>query len=103
MVSCGQVTSEEDTNPPAVSWEELAVHVQDELLPDGAPPIRETTPLISSGLLDSYSVVELIAYVEERFNVKVAPRWHRLEHFDTLERIVETVERIQGQHCSKGT
>ena len=91
--------SREDTRP----WAELAAYVQNELVPDRTPPIRETTPLISSGLLDSYSVVELIAQVEARFDIEVAPCWHRLEHLDTLERIAHTVETIQRQHRSKAT
>lgn len=97
------MSSNEDTRSPTVSWEDLSAYVQNELLLDSTLPILKTTPLISSGLLDSYSVVELIAYVEERFKIDVAPRWHRLEHFDTLERIVQTVERIQRERCSNGT
>jgi len=96
------VGAKTDAKPPAVGWQELAAYVQDALLPD-CTPILETTPLISSGLLDSYSVVELIAQVEARFDIKVAPRWHRLEHFDTLERIVQTVETIRRQRRSSGT
>lgn len=86
----------EDTKPPAHSWKDLAAHIRSELVPDSTSPILETTPLISSGLLDSYSVVELIAHVEELFKIEVAPCWYRLEHLDSLERILQTVERIKA-------
>ena len=74
---------------------ELAAWVRDHLLPEHPAPILETTPLISSGLLDSYAVVELIEQVEARFDVEVAPRWHRVEHLDTVECIAKTVEGIR--------
>jgi acyl carrier protein len=79
------------------AWHDVAAWVRAELVPDCSEPVVETTPLISSGLLDSYSVVELIAHVEARFDVEVAPCWHRVEHLDTLERIAGTVERIRQQ------
>ena len=79
------------------AWRDVATWVRAELVPDCDEPVVETTPLISSGLLDSYSVVELIAHVEARFGVEVAPCWHRVEHLDTLERIARTVERIRQQ------
>ena len=88
------MASNGETTPSAASWEDLADHVRNELLP-GSPSVLKTTPLISSGLLDSYSVVELIAHVERRFDIKVAPCWYRLEHLDSLERIVETIEKIR--------
>ena len=84
-----------DATADAAGWADVAAWIQREFLPDGMPPIAATTPLISSGLLDSYSVVELVACIEERFDVEVAARWHRLEHLDTLERIARTVERIR--------
>jgi acyl carrier protein len=92
--------SDEDTRTPAVRWEDVAAYVHEELLPHCTPPILETTPLISSGLLDSYSVVELIAHVETRFHIEVAPAWYRLEHLDTLENIVQTIQRIQRERSS---
>jgi len=95
------MSSSDYMKSPMVRWEDVALYLHNELLPDSTPPILETTPLISSGLLDSYSVVELIAHIEERFNIKVAPCWYRLEHFDTLERIVQTVERIQREGGSE--
>ena len=90
LVSCRLV---EDTKARA----ELAAYVRNALLPDHPSPILDGTPLISSGLLDSYSVVELIAEVERRFDVTVAPCWHRIEHLDTLERIAATVTTIRQQ------
>jgi acyl carrier protein len=89
------MSAPEDTKISAEAWKDLAAYVRSTLPPDSAVPIGETTALISSGLLDSYSVVELIAHVEERFGIEVSPRWYRLEHLDSLERILQTVERIQ--------
>ncbi len=89
--------------PSKEETQSLAEYIRNELVADSTLPIVESTPLISSGLLDSYSVVELITHVEERFAIVVAPRWHRLEHFDSLERIIRTVERIQREQRSQAT
>jgi acyl carrier protein len=97
------MTSNEGRTISKVRWQDLAAHIRNEILLDTTLSIVETTPLISSGLLDSYSVAELITHMEDRFDVKVAPRWHRLEHLDSLERIVRTIETIRREQRSNET
>lgn len=43
--------------------------------------------LLGSGILDSMAMVRLIAYVEETFEIKVAPEEMIIENFMTVEDI----------------
>lgn len=54
---------------------------------------NEGTPMFSSGLLDSFAMVELVAFVEKQVNIKVRPRDLTLENFDSIERICRYLER----------
>ena len=52
-------------------------------------------PLISSGIIDSFGVLELIAFLEEHFGVEIDPARHDLNDFDTVEKIAELVGRLR--------
>lgn len=56
--------------------------------------VTDTAPLISSGRIDSLSILKLIARLEEKLQVTLPPENLQPEDFDTIEYIVETVERI---------
>lgn len=47
-------------------------------------PIGRETKLIESGILDSLSILKLVAFLEEKFNVKVAPDDVVGENFESV-------------------
>jgi acyl carrier protein len=55
--------------------------------------VSDSDPLISSGLIDSLSVVKLIARLEERLGIRVIVSEVQPDDFETVEMIVETLER----------
>jgi acyl carrier protein len=57
-------------------------------------PIKEGQKLVSSGLIDSLSVLKLISLLEKKLNVSIPPDTLQPEDFDDLDLIVETVERV---------
>ena len=57
--------------------------------------IDSETPLFSSGLLDSFAMVELVAFVESHASVKVRARDVTLDNFDSIERIQKFVARAR--------
>jgi serine O-acetyltransferase len=57
--------------------------------------IEESTPLISSGLVDSLSVVVLIEALEQEFGVALASEEIDAERFDTVAQIVDFVRARQ--------
>jgi acyl carrier protein len=83
--------------------ETLIAFVTDEL---GIEPERYTltTPLFSSGLLDSFALVALLAFAEERFGVAVAPDDLSHETVDSIHAFSRYIEaRRQGAAPPLGT
>lgn len=57
--------------------------------------ITETTPLISSGLVDSFSMVSLLRFLEKKYAIHIPDGAATPEAFDTVERIAALVGRFQ--------
>jgi acyl carrier protein len=57
-------------------------------------PINVGQRLVSSGLIDSLSVLKLIVLLEKKLHVAIPPETLQPEDFDDLDLIVETVERV---------
>lgn len=57
-------------------------------------PMADDAPLVSSGLIDSLSVLELIARLEKKLQMSMPASHLQPEDFDTIELMVETVTRM---------
>jgi acyl carrier protein len=64
--------------------------------------ITETTPLISSGLVDSFSMVSLLRFLEKKYDIEIPDADATPEAFDTVERIVALVRRFQKAAAGSG-
>jgi acyl carrier protein len=54
------------------------------------------TPLISSGIVDSFSMVSLKAFLEKKYSITLPDSEATPEAFDTVEKIVALVQKHQG-------
>jgi acyl carrier protein len=52
----------------------------------------DDTMLFSSGLIDSFSMVDLIMFIEDAVGCRVHPADVTLDNFDSIERILAFVE-----------
>jgi len=52
-------------------------------------------PLFTSGIVDSFGVLELIAFLEDTFHISIDTGRHELTEFDSVNRIVLLVERAR--------
>jgi acyl carrier protein len=50
-------------------------------------PVEDDTPLFSGGIIDSFGVLELIAFLEETFKIEVDTAQYDLTDFDTIGKI----------------
>ena len=57
-------------------------------------PVREGQRLVTSGLIDSLSVLKLIGLLEKKLAITIPPETLQPEDFDDVDLIVETVERV---------
>lgn len=65
-----------------------------ELIRDDEIELARGEPIFSSGLLDSFSVTQLICFLEDRFGVKISIADVTIEDFDSLERILALLRRL---------
>jgi len=52
-------------------------------------------PLFSSGIVDSFGVLELIAFLEDTLHITIDTARHELTEFDSVNLIVALVERAR--------
>jgi acyl carrier protein len=63
---------------------------------DDEMDIDADTPLISSGLVDSFSMVSLKVFLEKKYSIKLPDDEATPEAFDTVNSICELVKKHQG-------
>jgi len=71
--------------------DQIAVFISTELLKDPTRKIAFDELLISSGLVDSFSLVDLALFVEETFGVRIDDTELTAEVFDTIEELVALI------------
>jgi acyl carrier protein/D-alanine--poly(phosphoribitol) ligase subunit 2 len=64
-------------------------YVIKEFLEDGDEEVNYNTPLISSGYVDSFSMVSLLVFIENKFEIKIPPSEATPEAFDSVNKIVD--------------
>jgi acyl carrier protein len=57
--------------------------------------IDETTPLITSGIVDSFSMVSLKVFLEKKYAIRIPDEQATPKAFDTVARIAELVTHIR--------
>jgi acyl carrier protein len=55
--------------------------------------ITYDTPLISSGYVDSFSMVSLLVFIENKFEIKIPPAKATPEAFDSVNNIIDLINQ----------
>jgi acyl carrier protein len=71
--------------------QKLGEHIAKNILKQPNRQIKPDQLLISSGLVDSFSLVDLALYVEDTFNVHIDDSELNAETFDTLEALASLI------------
>ena len=68
-----------------------------EILNDINPDIDYETEdnLIDGKVLDSFSIVSLIAQIMDTFDIDISPKWMRNENFNSVEAMWHMIQTIQ--------
>jgi len=61
---------------------------------DAEDEINESTPLISSGIVDSFSMVSLKTFIEKKFNIKIPDEKATTDAFDSVNNIIELLKEF---------
>lgn len=73
--------------------EKIIEYIYDEYVEDESTEIKADTPLISSGLVDSFSMVSLKMFLEDEYDIQMTDDEASTEAFDTVNRIIELVNK----------
>jgi len=73
----------------------LSRYICQDLLNQKEKTLTGQDPLLSSGLIDSFHVVDLALFVEDTFGVILEDTELNTETFDTLSELVELIKQRQ--------
>jgi len=76
--------------------EEIKEYIREEYLEedDEDVEINDDTPLISSGIVDSFSMVSLKVYIEKKFKIQIPDAKATPQAFDTVNNIIELLKEF---------
>jgi acyl carrier protein len=72
--------------------DKLSHYIASQILKQPNRQISSTEPLISSGLIDSFSLVDLALYVEDTYGVRIDDTELNADTFDTLEQLATIIQ-----------
>ena len=76
--------------------DDLLAFINDEISLDPTQEVGLETDLLLTGLVDSLGVVEIVAWIEDATGGTVDPSDVVLEHFQTVQRMVDFTNRTFG-------
>ena len=71
----------------------LSQYIVEEILKQPQKILQPDTAIISSGLIDSFSLVDLALYVEDQFGVHLDDTELNAGSFDTINELVTLIEK----------
>jgi acyl carrier protein len=74
----------------------LAEYIAKEILKQPKRVIKPDEAIISSGLIDSFHLVDLGLFVEDKFGVKIDDTELNAETFDTLAQLANLIRQRQS-------
>jgi acyl carrier protein len=70
----------------------LAQYIATEILKQPSRVIRGDEPLLTTGLVDSFSLIDVALYVEDHFGVRIEDTELNAQTFDTLDQLADLIQ-----------
>ena len=74
----------------------LAQFIAAQILKQPSRTVQPDEPIISSGLIDSFHLVDLALFVEDQFGVRLDDAELNREAFDSIAQLAEVIRQRQG-------
>ena len=74
----------------------MTAYIQNNILQQPNRKIETDEPLLSSGLIDSFSLMDLALYVEDQYGVLIDDTELNADTFDTLDQLTDLIAARQG-------
>ena len=75
----------------------VLAYITKEYLEDDSEPLTYETPLISGGIVDSFSMVSLKRFLENKYAISLPDDRATPEAFDSVNKIAVLVEEFVGK------
>ena len=79
------------TSEPQIDLSSIKTFIRSELIYDDEKDFDENTNLIDRGIADSMSLVRLISFIEENYDIRVQDEDIMPEHFSSLKKIASFI------------
>jgi len=73
--------------------EEVLRFIRENFVLDEAEKLQENDSLLEKGIIDSTGVLELVSFIEEKYNITVEDEELIPENLDSINRIAEFIKR----------
>ena len=77
-------------NPDTIK-QKLKHYILNDILRNPDYPLEDNEPMISGGLIDSFSLVHIAVFVENEFAVKLPDTELTVENMDTIEAMAQRI------------
>ena len=74
----------------------LASYIATTILKQPNRVVADTEPIISSGLIDSFNLVDLALFVEDKFGVRIEDSDLNAQTFDTVAQLADLIRQRLG-------
>lgn len=76
--------------------DKLNTYIAERVLRDPRRTLTPDEPLISSGIVDSFNLVDLAIFAEDEFGVHLDDMELNVEHFDSLNQLADLIQSRLG-------
>ena len=76
--------------------DKLNDYITRQVLRDPGRSLSPDEPLLSSGVIDSFNLVDLAIFVEGAFGVRLDDMELNVDHFDTLNQLADLIDSRLG-------
>ena len=76
--------------------DKLNLYITSRVLRDPGRTLTPDEPIISSGVIDSFNLVDLAIFAEDEFSVHLDDMELNAEHFDSLNQLADLIESRLG-------
>lgn len=80
----------------AATLETIRAFVVEHYLDGAGASLTPETPLVTSGILDSHGVLDLIGFLEESFAIRIADEEVGIDNFNTLTALSTLIRGKRG-------
>lgn len=94
---CSYLWWRQSFDPVEKNTEQLEEFIRERFLSNPKDELTKTTPLLSSGIIDSISALELVEFLEQQYEITFKPHEVDRENLNTISLISTFIDKKRSQ------